>query len=135
MSLQPAIVHSAHHMDTPNVECPQLWPLRPTPHKSVRGPTEAPPGQIGSVCNINICNINGNDSSRAGQRVAHAKQTTPFQSRLMGRCRVGGLTGCCPERYDFFRRPPPPLLNVQWKTRIFKKGGRCIGTSIKISYA
>ena len=51
-------------------------------------------------------NMNGNDSSRAGQRVAawpdfpHEKQTTPFQSRLMGRCRVGGLTGCCPERYD-----------------------------------
>ena len=51
-------------------------------------------------------NINGNDSSRAGQRVAawpdfpHEKQKTPFQSRLMGRCRVCGLTGCCPERYD-----------------------------------
>ena len=47
------------------------------------------------------------DSSRARQRVStwpdfpHEKQTTPFQScRMMGRCGVGGLMGCCPERYD-----------------------------------
>ena len=55
---------SAHHVDTPNVECPQPWPPRPTPPKSVRGPTEVPPPPDNYVCNINIHHPSGSSKRR-----------------------------------------------------------------------
>ena len=39
------------------MECPPLWPHRPTPPKSVRNRRRPPTGQLWCICNFNIGNV------------------------------------------------------------------------------
>ena len=57
--------------------------------------------------------------TRAGPDFPHEKHTMPFQSRLMGLCRVCGPDVCCPERYNLSKFPNPTgsggLTGAGWR--------------------